>query len=1000
MIRVFASRFNLEPHETHSVDREWTIEGWLCANVHTYDPAAVPQFSATLNGALIPTGDWPTQRFSPKDTLDLAVEPKGTELFFGGLFLVATRTLAPKIPKVSSASNTPGKDINEASIKGNKVKLNDPIPDQAGFRKVYPSYLSPPRRYFAGPRDQRMDVCLCVGVGDLQIDSERVLIGDTPLISLGADADYAFYGPGESLANDPRSWWWNDVTEVGSSSNGASGLELTVSTLLTESYVASVHQFSGKNISIPNGSGAFPSDWSAGLIIRVEAPYTYEFIDGGAGADIVRGTNLGMLNPSVGQQIEIAGINEGLYTIASYSPASAAIPGTPSTLTGSAAPSRFDFSTNNLTFSVARGTSSYSVTLTTNTTNLAGLVTAINAQLGGAAVRASASGPFLRFTEQTPYAGQAITSGNAAVVLGSAPTSVTGAAATGEKQPEITLSFDNGVPATQLTLGSISTTIGQRGLRYRVTTFSTSQLTVDRLRADGSTDTTWPGFTYYQTANAAISLDQASRDGGYRGPFVMCPEGEKTTTLEIDVFCPSGLLGIGKKNGFEYPVRTFYQFEYRDFDVAGPWTVIELEHQAASRDAVGYTTRIELPYAMRAEGRMKKRFVAQAAYESEVNNNTVWYGARSLLPSKTSYEGATVGTFTVRGGDRLSASSEQQVSVQATRILPVRREGAWQAPEPTRSIAAYALYLLKQVGYTDDDLDLAEWDRLGALWDARGDYYDNVHSTASTVQSILEDCLAAGFAEITVRRGLLRPVRDEPQDTFASLYTPASMTEDGMLDQQFDAIQPGDYDGVDVEYTDSRTWQVATVRCDLPGDARQRVMKIQANGVISRDKAYQIGMRQRRALKYRRKTFDWSTEMAAFNSNYLDFVQVAGDVPGYAQVALLKGYDSANRLIAVGEVFDWSVGVPPFQVSLRRPDGTNSGPYVVTRVDDYRLQLDRELDFPVIVDGSIEPPHVLFGIGWPVQITEIDPEGTRACRVQARIYDGRVYADDDTPATN
>lgn len=887
MIKIFASRFNVEPHEAFTGSAP-SISAWLSANVKGYAPEVAPQFSATLNGELVPVPDWSNTGFSDADVLCLTLEPKGTELFFGALFLVAIRTMTPKIPKVNSSGTQEGKDINEASIKGNKVKLNDPIPDIAGFRKVYPSYLSPPRRYFAGPRDQRMQMIVCIGIGSYQIEPDKILIGDTPLISLGADADYKIYPPGADLSGDPRSYWWNDVTEVGSSSNGASGLELTTSVALTPSSQVSSYQFTDHIVGVPNGSGAFPSDWSSGLIVRIISPYQYEFIDGGASADIIRGNALAMLNPSVGDQIEIAGVNSGTYTVASYTPAS------------------------------------------------------------------------------------------------------------GNSAPQMTLAFSNGAPVTEFTLGTIACTIGPVGLRYRITVFSTSQITVNRLTSGGATDSGWPGFQYLQTANGSVSLDAASLQGGYRGPFAVCPEDQKTDLIEFDVQCPSGLIGIGK-DGYRYTVSVAYQVEYRDMDVSGAWTVFNYTESAASLDSVGFSHQIQLPYRMRAEMRMKKVYLSTDS-SPEVSNSIVWYGARSKLPSKSVYSDATVATFQVRGGDRLSSTSESQVSVQATRILPVRENGAWQPPRPTRDIAPYALYLLKQVGYEDRDLDLAEWDRLDSLWRARGDHYDNVHSSNSTVQAILEDVLQAGFAEITVNLGKLRPVRDEPQDQFEALYTPAAMTEP--LAIKFDAVKPDDYDGVDVEYTDSGSWQVATVQCRLPGDEGLRVQKVQANGVTNRNKAYQIGMRQRRALKYRRKTFDWSTEMSAFNSIYLNYVQVAGDVPGYAQSGVMHAYDPQSRIVTAGEAFDWPEGAGPFYLSVRRADGTNSGPYVVSRVDDFRLRLSEALDFKPVLNQAQENPHLLFGLGWPVQITEIDPNDTFSAHVEARNYDGRVYLDDDKPADN
>ena len=72
----------------------------------------------------------------------------------------------------------------------------------------------------------------------------------------------------------------------------------------------------------------------------------------------------------------------------------------------------------------------------------------------------------------------------------------------------------------------------------------------------------------------------------------------------------------------------------------------------------------------------------------------------------------------------------------------------------------------------------------------------NYLSTSSgTDQSNLEDALDAGFAELTVKRGRISPVRDEPRTSFDHMYTPQNMTE-GVV-RSFTAAGPDDYDGVD-----------------------------------------------------------------------------------------------------------------------------------------------------------------------------------------------------------
>jgi len=878
-IRVFGSKLNDEPSEEFAVGG-MTVREWLAKNVPSYSDMDVHPISVSLNGGVIPSDQWAICSFAATDIVDIVIEPKGTELFFGALFLVAIKTLTPKIPKVSSTAQN-GEGINEASIKGNKVKLNSPIREIAGTRKVYPDYLLPPRRYFAGPREQHVEMLLCIGKGEHEVPGNKILIGDTPAISLGADVVINVYGPGANLSGDPAHLWWNDVTEVGSSSNGSSGLELTVSTPLTNGYVATSQVFSGYTVTIPSGAGAFPGDWTIGLIVRILVSYQYDFVDGGAGVrDIVRGFALDMLAPSVGDTIEIAGTNAGLYVVNSFTPSVGATPA------------------------------------------------------------------------------------------------------------QMTLNFDGGAPVTGLTIGTLPASIAPRGQRFRITVFSTPQITVQRLDSTGAVDSDFPGFTYLETASASITLDPSNLEGGYRGPFAMCPFGEKATAIEWDVFMPSGLCGLGRE-GQVYQVSAFHTFEYRDMDIAGAWTVIDKTHDGSSLDSQGFTNRVNLPYPMRPEARIKKRFIQQSERETEINNDTVWYGARSLLSAPTSYADVTVMSVNARGGDRLSAQSEAMVSVEATRKLPTRYGGAWTAPIATRDIAPFFAYVAKNVGYTDADIDLVELDRLDAIWKSRGDHYDQATNTNGTAKGVINDALSCGFSELTVDRGLLRPARDEPRAVFESMYTPQNMTRG--LERDFTAVRPDDYDGVDVEYVDGVSWQVETVECRLPGDAGARIQKIKAEGCTNRTKAWRIGMRQRRALKYRRWEYNWATELDALNSRYLSYVQVADDVPGYAQSAYMVEYD--NGVIESSEAFDWS-DVGPHYLYVRREDGTSSGPYIATRIDDFHLSISG-LDFPPNTTLDREPPHLLFGIGYKVLITSISPNGTDSANVEAMTYNELVYADDN-----
>ena len=807
----------------------------------------------------------------------------------------------------------------------------DLIREIAGHQRVYPSYLTPSVRRFVDRRAQWVEMLLYVGKGKYQIPLSKVKVGETPLISLGADAQFTLYNPGDDLSGETAAQWWHSAPEVGASANGSAGLQLTVSTTLTRFVTASVLQFNGYNISIPTGSGSFPEDWTSSLLINVLSPYPYTVIDGGAGRDIITG-DLAMLAPYPGMLIEVSGENAGNYVVHSYTPYSPAIPpcaGTASTLTGSAAPSRYDFDVTPLTFTVRLGTTPYSVELSTDATDLAGLVTAFNVAKGSAPFVASASSGRLRITELSPFTGLALAASGGSSVLGSSPVSVKGAATsngTPERRAEMTLNYDSGQPVNGLAMGEGLATIGPRGLRYRIITTAVGTLTVERLTSSGDIDEDWPGFSLQETIHGRIELDSSNLEGGYRGSFAACPEGELVTEIEWDVFFTGGLIGNGKK-GDQYAVSSGHQFEYRDMATSGAWTVLPQSVTGNSMDAQGFTYRQTLPYPMRPECRIKRMPKVGGVNSGEVMDDVMWYGLRGkMMGAPTRYNDMTVIAVRVRNGDRLSAQSESLVSVEATRVLPVRSGGAWAVETPTRDIVPWFLYIAKSAGYTDADLDLPELDRLHDVYRARGDTFDMTIDDASTVKDAMNDALAAGFSELTINRGLLLPVRDEPRTQFEHMYTPQNMTKG--LKRQLVFPSSDDFDGVDVEYFSSITWAWETVECRWPGDLGNKVEKVKVPGISDRTRAWRIGMRRRGHQKFRNDTYRWETELDALNSGYMSYAAVADDVPGYGQSSILLSVGAVPGGIALEstEPFDWSAG-GPHVIALRRQDGTLSGPW-------------------------------------------------------------------------
>lgn len=894
MIEIYPNKLDGLPFEVHATERRMTIGAWLDSTMKEgYKVGDSLALSAKVNGEIVDQSEWHDFVFLPSDHLELRVEPRGTDPFSItiALFAGVKAAFGALMPAIPGTPTTPGqgKNLNQASVRGNKVKLGEPIREVAGTQKIYPDYLLSPRKYFQNKVEQWTELALCVGVGKFEILANNVRIGDTSLLSLGADADYRIFGPGETVTGYTPFNWWHTVSEVGASSTGSAGLELTESVAITPAVNATSLTFSGYGISIPSGAGAFPSDWTVGLVIRIIAPYTYTVIDaGGTARDVVQGP-LAMLNPTVGDSIEIVGGNAGLYTVDSYTPG---MPGT------------------------------------------------------------------------------------------------------------MTLNLASGDPANGLTPGTGAATIGPRGLLYKITSISPGFMTVDRLTTAGAVDVSFPGFDLLSTSAGAISVDQTNSATGYRGPFPACPEGEKATLIEFDIFLPNGLCGIGSEDGNVYEWSVVYDLEWRDManGPSAPWNAQQFSQTAQTLDQIGFSTQITMPYPMRPEVRMRQRFPYGKSLE--VRDTVQWYGLKGLLPHPTSYPGCTTIGIRVRTSDRIAAQTESLISVTATRILPIRMSGGWTTEQPTREIIPFAAYVAKSLGYTDAQLDLVEMDRLNNIWRARGDYFDNAYSSETTAEQVLNHAFGAGFAELSLDHGRIRPVRDEPRTVFEQMYTPQNMTT-GLKRTPRLVANPDQFSGVQVTYTDMDTWTEAVVDCTLPGDSGGKIEKITAVGVTDKTRAWRIGMRRRRVQRYRADTFYWSTEADALvsSSRYLSYCAACDDVPGYPQSAIMLDFEMAGSTVVItaSEQFDWND--PAHQVvAIRRPDGSLSGPYAATKIDDFTLSIP-SIDFLPDISWKQEPPHLLFGTvnrwSYPVLITDVSPNGMSNADVTAVGYDIRVYESDD-----
>lgn len=539
--------------------------------------------------------------------------------------------------------------------------------------------------------------------------------------------------------------------------------------------------------------------------------------------------------------------------------------------------------------------------------------------------------------------------------------------------------------------GSLS---GQNDGYFELLNASTSGSEVNKVDGQNQDDPTWSSFVTELNSNANVLVEGGGGDGQFNGPFFACPAGEKTQKIWVDFTLPQGLGELDDDGNFLSRSVTV-RIEYRD-EGAQEWSFVEETYSNSTNDQLGRTLPIELPTKIRPEVRIKR--VTAANDDTRIKDEIYWTSLKAELDSATSYEGMTTIAVKIRGTNALAGSAENKFNLIGTRILPVYENGAWSAPRPTTDIAPFFNHVIKSSGHSDSKIGLEEINTLHPVWHNRGDEFNAVFDSGSTMFEVLKRVLAVGFAEPTIDYGRIIPVRDQQRTIFQHMYQPDNYI--GFLERTITLIDDDEHDGVEVEYFSPITWKSETILCLLPGDLGVNPEKVRAFGITSRDKAYQFGMRKRRARRYRRTSFSFKTEMDALNSRYLDYCALADDIPGYEQTGRVEYI--VGRSVYVDAILKWQSGQSHI-LALRKPDGTLSGPYTATiGSSSNEVIIDSDIDFTPVFDGSMEPPLYMFGITnkWcnAVLIRDIKPSSVDKVNVTAELYDDRVYLDDNSLA--
>ncbi len=343
-IRFYPSRLPGEPLETHE-HGVTSLRNWLAVNVEGYEDRDVPPLTIEVDGLSIPPGEWATCVIHPESDVRLYPVPFGLEAatiaWIGvGISVAAAAyslVLMSNIDTGGYTSST-GRSLDLNPARANTAKLGDAIREVFGRVRIYPDYVVQPVTRFdtADPTKMRVQMLLCLGVGELIYTNGDIRVGSTPASTLPGFSS-THYPPGADVSGDERSENWFNSTEVSGTSSGT-GLDMAQTSPDSDDIIADSMTVSGASVTFTGldtddgddddeDDNSLPDSWVTGTIVEIKAPTNY-LISTSSGYSVFASSLLTELAPVAGMPVTLS-FNSVDYdlVIASYTPGQDAVPG-------------------------------------------------------------------------------------------------------------------------------------------------------------------------------------------------------------------------------------------------------------------------------------------------------------------------------------------------------------------------------------------------------------------------------------------------------------------------------------------------------------------------------------------------------------------------------------------------------------------------------------------------------------------------------------------------
>lgn len=948
-VRIYTRQCLIWPIEQINIpDFSGTVKDLLAREVRDFAPDKL-SVSIYTDGR---KASWDTPLFDVEE-LKIIIEPQGVEAAFAIVAaIVAVASVAyslymmNRLKADNPAKTSDTSTIYDVNAQGNKVRLQQVVPENFGLIKHFPDYLADKHTFYRRNK-KYIDMILCQGAGwyDYKTDGSDIYIGNTPFSGYSnSDVRYQVFDPGADISangiEEGMHKCWYSSTEVTSSGKtldpfgnvdpGESGGYVVYTGgkatanyksgglswhIMPKSFCGVYWAYAGYRPSVTTGGGqAFilaeaNLRLKAGDYIRITNAPDVRAWASDADADAV-------LLESGNMRITWAGTWSDLACIADTS-VDVTLEKWEKIVTGYG---------NGPAYRTYYGT-------------VSGECDVISYSAADGKITIEISGLTLPEVTGKPepgtYPGDA-GSGYTVTIHQNLTDSVIDPL-TGEKRLS-----DNGtyeiteVGSTTVKGNPANQSAGGNNTEYLRTEVSAPVYTVRRIDPDTDKEIPWSGFwgsdqwvdgvaddaltvSYQENADAAEAKE-------YAGPYRACPIGATATEYEVDIDFPAGL-GYLNGNG-KYDERTVtLSIEWRKVGTSA-WTAYEYKKTAGTGDELAETVTFTFDagaYECRIKNKSDK--VDDAAQVDTVK----WTGLKSCIAQPTSYAGMTTILCRFRGSETLSELSENQIATFWTRKLPAVNGTDLTVTEDVAPVVQYILNNSKYAGIIDHNSLAA----LDAYCKSNGYKLTGTIDDDSTLLDELRNALKVCMSEPTVSNNLVafaRMAKKSSSDAFQQIFMPQNLTSAPVVNLTF--AKDDDVKEIELSYLDGISYKTSTYyyHLDDAGNVVETTYattnnaeKLDTWGIKGTDdnhaQARALAVRRLKFLTYCKTQYEIQTELDGLNCQYLDYVGLVLPQELSNVTGRITAYDSTAKTITVDQSiparFDSGV------VYVRKKDGSS-----------------------------------------------------------------------------